>query len=141
MMAAMITILTDRTSHESAGARGAADGLWLSAAEAETATGWALKPEGFCKDEVCVPVPPARHAEFIQGEQVNVVAFWKHLGAPVVHDATRETWVLGTSAEARSSRLQSLEAPDFALPDLAGKTHSLVEQRGKKVLLVSWASW
>ncbi|TAJ31410.1 MAG: redoxin domain-containing protein, partial [Reyranella sp.] len=35
----------------------------------------------------------------------------------------------------------SLEAPDFTLPDLDGKTHSLAEQRGKKVLLVSWASW
>jgi peroxiredoxin len=32
-------------------------------------------------------------------------------------------------------------APDFTLPDLAGRPHSLAEQRGNKVLLVVWASW
>jgi peroxiredoxin len=37
--------------------------------------------------------------------------------------------------------LQSLEAPDFTLPDLDGKTYSLSQFRGKKVLLLSWASW
>ena len=137
----MITILTDESSHESAKARAAADGLWLPAGEAEAATGWTLKPEGFCMGEVCVPVPPTHSTDFVKGDDINVAALWKHLGAPVVHDAARETWVLGASAEARSSRLQSLEAPDFTLPDLDGKTHSLAEQRGKKVLLVSWASW
>jgi peroxiredoxin len=37
--------------------------------------------------------------------------------------------------------LQSLQAPDFTLPDLEGKWHALSEYRGRKVLLVSWASW
>jgi peroxiredoxin len=37
--------------------------------------------------------------------------------------------------------LTSLEAPDFALPDLDGKMHSLSDYRGKKVFVVSWASW
>ena len=32
-------------------------------------------------------------------------------------------------------------APDFTLPDLEGRLHSLSEHRGKKVLLVTWASW
>lgn len=137
----MITILTDETSHESTKARAAADGLWLPVGEAEPATGWTLKPEGFCKGEICTPVPPARSAEFVKGDEINIATLWKHLGAPVVHDETRETWVFGTSAETRSSRLQSLEAPDFTLPDLAGKAHTLAAQRGKKVLLVSWASW
>jgi hypothetical protein len=143
MMAAMITILTDRTSHETESARVAADGLWLPGRETEAATGWTLKPEGFCREGVCVPVPVplARRAEFVQGDEVNVAALWRQLGAPVVHDATRQTWMLGTSAEARSSRLQSLDAPDFTLPDLDGRLHSLRDQYGKKVLLVSWASW
>lgn len=60
---------------------------------------------------------------------------------PLAHDASTATWVLGESAASRSAQLQSLEAPDFTLPDLAGQRHSLAEQRGKKVLLVSWASW
>ena len=37
--------------------------------------------------------------------------------------------------------LSSLKAPDFTLPDMSGKTHSLSDFRGKKVLLVTWASW
>jgi peroxiredoxin len=49
--------------------------------------------------------------------------------------------VLGVGAAARSDALRSLEAPDFTLPDLEGRRHSLSDQRGKKVLLVTWASW
>ncbi|PYS58122.1 MAG: hypothetical protein DMF74_24460, partial [Acidobacteria bacterium] len=30
---------------------------------------------------------------------------------------------------------------NFTLPDLNGKLHSLADFRGKKVLLVTWASW
>jgi peroxiredoxin len=32
-------------------------------------------------------------------------------------------------------------APDFELPDLAGRLHTLSELRGKKVFLLFWASW
>ena len=49
--------------------------------------------------------------------------------------------VLGTSADDRSTSLQSLEAPDFSLPDLSGGTRTLSEHRGKKVMLGTWASW
>ena len=32
-------------------------------------------------------------------------------------------------------------APDFTLPDSTGRMHRLSDHRGKKVLLVTWASW
>ena len=41
----------------------------------------------------------------------------------------------------RTAALESLEAPDFTLPDLSGRPHSLVDYRGRKVLLATWASW
>ena len=88
-----------------------------------------------------MPVPPARFDEFVDQGEINVAKLWRHLGLPLAHDRAGDTWVLGASAAARSAQLQSLEAPDFSLPDLAGKQHSIKEQRGKKVLLVSWASW
>jgi peroxiredoxin len=50
-------------------------------------------------------------------------------------------WVLARSAGERTAALACLEAPDFVLPDLAGRVHRLSDYRGKKVLLVTWASW
>jgi hypothetical protein len=32
-------------------------------------------------------------------------------------------------------------APDFALPDLHGRMHSLADHRGKVVMLFFWATW
>lgn len=138
----MITVMTDETTIEIANARTDGDGLWMSWGDAAVATGWTLKPEGFCKGEICVPVPPSRTASFV-GErgEVNVANLWRHLDMPLAHDEARETWVLGASAAERAEHLRSLAAPDFALPDLAGTSHTLAAHRGKKVLLVSWASW
>ncbi len=59
----------------------------------------------------------------------------------MVRDDAGEVWVLGVGAAARSRALQSLVAPDFTLPDLDGRLHALSDHRGKKVLLVTWASW
>lgn len=137
----MITVMTDEATMDVAARVDGDDGLWLSAAEAEAATGWTLKPEGFCKGPVCMPVPPARALEFAKQGEINVSRLYRHLGAPLAHDDERQTWVLGVSAQARSERLTSLEAPPFELPDLEGNRHSLATHRGKKVLLVSWASW
>jgi peroxiredoxin len=50
------------------------------------------------------------------------------------------TWYFGLRSDQRQG-LASLQAPDFTLPDMAGKPHSLSDFRGKKVLVVTWASW
>ncbi len=60
---------------------------------------------------------------------------------PFAVDHEERVACLGVAAATRSAALASLEAPDFALPDLAGRLHTLSEQRGRKVLLVAWASW
>lgn len=115
----------------------AADGLWLSAADAERVTGWTLKPEGMCQDDMCVPLP----ADATQHGRVDVARFWNVLGRPVVHDATRQVWALGAGADERNAALSGLTAPDFTLPDLAGTPHTLSALRGNKVFLATWASW
>ena len=134
----MITVITDEKAVE-VHAQASGDALWLSARDAETATGWALKPEGLCRDEVCVPLP--REGGLARDGRVDVAALWRRLGRPVVHSASGDLWVLGQSAQDRGAALRTLEAPDFTLPDPAGRPHSLSEHRGKKVLLVTWASW
>jgi hypothetical protein len=116
------------------------EALWLNAADAETATGWALKPEGLCREEVCVPIAGAA-AGLVRGTMVDLAGFWRHLGRAVLHDASGETWLLGTSGAERREQLRSLRAPDFALPDLAGRVHRLHDYAGRKILLASWASW
>ena len=77
----------------------------------------------------------------VRGEIVDLAAVWRHLGHPVAHDQASAVWALGEGATERAAALRSLEAPDFTLPDVAGRPHSLSDHRGKKVLLVSWASW
>jgi hypothetical protein len=137
----MAILLTDTAETVLADARVEGEKLWLSPAELATATGWSSRPEGLCRGGVCVPVPPGRERELLRGDQVDVAALWRHLGQPLVHSADGGIWVLGTAAADRAAALSSLEAPDFSLPDRTGRLHSLSEHRGKKVLLVSWASW
>jgi hypothetical protein len=138
----MITLLTDRGDEvELAGAEAAGDALWLSPTDAEAATGFALEAEGPCRDGLCVPLPPDRAAQLVRGGRLDVAGLWRHLGKPVARSARGEVWVLGESARERGAALRSLHAPDFSLPDPSGRLHRLSDHRGKKILLVTWASW
>jgi hypothetical protein len=137
----MTILMTDttETALADAGVEGAR--LWLSPRELEAATGWSSRPEGLCRESVCVPIPPGREREFLRGEQIDATALWRHLGQPFAHSVDGSVWVVGAAAADRAAALRSLQAPDFSLPDRTGRPHSLSEHRGKKVLLVSWASW
>ena len=137
----MVTVLTDAQTIELPDGRVDGDRLWLSEAELENATGWSSTREGLCRGDVCVPIPPGRERDFVRDGQVDAAAVWRHLGKPVVHSDDATVWVLGEAAAERASTLRSLDAPNFTLPDLSGRMHSLSSHRGKKVLLVSWASW
>jgi hypothetical protein len=117
------------------------DELWLNAGDLERATGWALKPEGLCRDDACTMVAPSDRARLVVGDAVCASGLWQKLGRPVLHDDAHAVWMLGEAAADRSRVLESLEAPDFTLPDITGKLHSLSDFRGKKVFLATWASW
>jgi AhpC/TSA family protein len=136
----MITLLTDR-GIRAVDARVDGERLWVDGAALEAATGWTVKPQGLCRDEACIPLPPGRQGEFVQGGRVDAASVWRHLDQPIVRDDAREIWVLGEGADERAAALASLVAPDFTLPDVSGRPHSLSDYRGKKVFLVSWASW
>jgi AhpC/TSA family len=114
-------------------------GLWLSGDDFKRVSGWEFKPQGFCKDDVCVPIPDER--KFVASGRYNLAALANLLGLPVVSDAEHHAWCFGEAAAERKRMLTSLDAPDFTLPDLDGKMHSLSAYRGKKVFVVSWASW
>lgn len=137
----MTTVLHDMDETKCQSAQIDRDELWLTRYDFAMATGWALKPEGFCKGDVCVPASSPATASLVEGDRINTSALWRHLGHPVVHNEDAQVWVLGASARDRASALQSVEAPDFSLPDLNGNITTLSELRGKKVLLATWASW
>ncbi len=136
----MTTLLTEN-GVVTVDARVNGDDLWLSSEETESATGWSLKEEGLCKGSVCVPIPVSGTPELVSGNEINLAGFWHHMNRPVLRDEAGEAWILGESADDRTVQLQSLDAPDFTLPDVNGNLHSLSDYRGKKVYLCSWASW
>jgi peroxiredoxin len=136
-----ITVLHDQRETEHADGAADGDDLWLDAAAVEAATGWLWKPEGLCHGDICVPLPAGSKHELVRDGCLNIAAMWHRSGQPVVHDAASRVWVLGTGGAQRGAALTTLIAPDFELPDLAGRIHRLSQYRSRKVLLVTWASW
>jgi hypothetical protein len=107
--------------------------LRVAPAEFERRTGWAIKPQGACKGELCVPLPEDSDGVL----DARVLA--DRLGMPLIVDEASGLWCLGPEAGGRA--LTSVEAPDLELPDLSGRAFRLQSLRGSKVLLIAWASW
>jgi len=119
------------------------DDLWLTLDDLRSATGWELRPEGVCREGQCVPIPQGRERDFVREHpaRFNLAGLARWLEQPVVRDDAHAVWFFGEAARVRRDALGSLEAPGFTLPDLEGRRHSLADYRGRKILLVSWASW
>jgi hypothetical protein len=118
--------------------------LWVSLADLTRATGYEVKPQGVCRKELCIPLPKNKSdyiAKHGSNTWFNLSAFARLTHQAAAHDAPRAAWYFGPRADIQNSHLSSLSAPSFTLPDMNGKMHSLSDFRGKKVLLVTWASW
>ena len=113
--------------------------VFLAPGEIDQALGWTLRPEGFCRAGICVPVREG--AGPISDGSVDLAAFAHLLGRPLALDIGERAAAVGASAQERANALTSLDAPDFTLPDIDGAPHSLSNYRGKKVFLAVWASW
>jgi hypothetical protein len=115
------------------------DRLLIDPEELPEALGWELKPEGLCRDSACVPVRDP--AALFRGDKLDVAAVAGALGRPAVVDAPAGIAAVALAAEHRLQALDSLRAPSFTLSDLDGLPHQLQEWRGRKKLLVAFASW
>jgi len=104
----------------------------VSAADIERRTGWKLRPDGLCRDDVCVPVAA-------EDGNVDVAVLSDALRMPIVVDEAHGLWCLGPPATGKA--LDTAVAPDLRLPDLDGRLFALSSLRGQKVLLIAWASW
>ena len=139
------TVIYGGLATEVAVATDSSSDLWITTSDLSRATRFVIKPQGVCRDELCFPLPKNRKAEFVSKKGpttwFNLSAFAKLIKQPVVVDQKNGVWYFGARDAEQNGYLTSLEAPNFTLPDLNGKLHSLADFRGKKVLLVTWASW
>lgn len=133
-----LTLIDDGNAVELA-ARFRADGVRLRAEDVRDALGWELKPEGLCRAGVCIPA--RGDADLAAADGIDLAALARLLGRPLALDLDERAAYLGSSARERAAQLATLQAPDFTLPDLAGVPHALSDHRGKKVLLIAYASW
>ena len=108
------------------------DSLDIDPAALERRTGWAIKPEGACKADVCVPLPE-------HGAKIDARMLAERLGMPLIEDRDAGLWCLGP--ESGGKALASAVAPEVVLPDLDGNEFRLSSLRGTKVVMVAWASW
>jgi hypothetical protein len=111
------------------------DRVDLTADELERRTRWELTPEGLCKDDRCVPLPPGASTD----GRIDMAAVAARLGMPLVHDDKYDLWALGPESGGRV--LESAELPSIVLVDVDGRPFDLASLRGEKVLIAAWASW
>ncbi len=105
----------------------------------EQATGWSLKPEGLCREQVCVPVRNA--VALSKDDQINLAEFARLMKLNILIDAQRKIAALGEQAENRGASMSTLDAPDFTLPDIHGRQVSFSDYNRRKRLLLAWSSW
>ena len=114
------------------------DELTVDAGEFTARTGWAVKPEGACKGEVCVPLPDTARAA---NGRLDARVLAERLGMPLVHDEGAGLWALGPETLTTGRALTTAVAPDVTLADVDGNPFHLASLRGQKVVMVAWASW
>ncbi len=111
--------------------------VWVDADHGAAALGWELKPEGLCRDDVCIPISD----DVLSEGKLSLETLADVLGRPLAMSVEHRAAYLGPAITQYAETVGSLEAPDFTLPDLDRNPHSLSEHRGSKVLLAAWASW
>jgi hypothetical protein len=135
----MMLTLIDGERRHAIGAQIADGRVQLDSADVEAALGWKLARDGLCRGSVCIPVRD--RAALVRGAGLDLEALAALLDRPLALDAEERVAAIGERAEDRAAALATLEAPDFTLPDLSARMHTLSDHRGKKVLLIAYASW
>lgn len=133
----MPVVVYANTEVEVDGAQWRDGDVWVPVRDLPGATGWELRPEGVCAGDACIPAPP--DARWADGEAFNLSAFARHVGVAEAADPDQE--IVAFVPDEQSGPGDTVSAPDFTLPDLDGRLHSLSDYRGKKVVLFTWASF
>jgi len=109
--------------------------LWVRSADLPRINDFEVKPQGACRADLCIPL--AKNLK--NGEWFNLTGFSRKLGQAFIADSG--VWSFGEIPVVRGTYYNSRIAPDFAVPDRKGRVVHLSDFRGKKALVVTWASW
>lgn len=130
-----VTVLYGDRNVSLAASRVEAGDLWIKSADLPQINEFVIKPQGACLEDICIPLPKALK----RNGWINLSGFARKLKQSVVNEGS--VWSFGELPLLRNGFLESRVAPDFAIKDRAGKTVRLTDFRGRKILLLSWASW
>ncbi|MBM3691700.1 MAG: hypothetical protein FJW77_00105 [Actinobacteria bacterium] len=138
-----VTVVADGTVHAVGGAV-RDDAVWLRSESVPTVTGWSLKPEGLCRDDVCIP-RAALGADAIAGtgadETIELRALARALQRAVAVEPVAALAVVADAPADLAGSIVEGRAPAFTLPDLDGTPVALADFAGRKKLLFAWSSW
>ncbi len=117
--------------------------LLVPAKDVLAITGFELKPQGLCAGDVCITISPDSPwvSNQFGAKYFNVTRFANEMNQMFAADTQENLWSFTPVPRPETSPLLSGQAPDFALADRDGKTVRLSDFRGKKVFILTWASW
>ena len=109
--------------------------LWVRRTDLPRINEFEVKPQGACRADICIPIAK----DLRRGEWFNLTGFARKIRQTFVADSG--VWSFGEIPLLSQASYRSRMAPDFAVPDRQGSVIHLSDFRGKKVLVVTWASW
>ena len=95
------------------------------------------------RGDVCIAMPSDESWIVEQGNRkyFNVTRFARRVNQAYAAEPEAKVWSFTAVPRPETSPLLAGQAPDFALEDRDGKLVRLSDFRGKKVLILTWASW
>ncbi len=109
--------------------------LWIESKDLPRINQFEVKPQGACRGDICIPLSKDLKSK----NWFNLSGFARKVRQAVVNEG--DLWSFGEMPVLRTGFLESRLAPDFAMPDRKGSMVQLKDFRGRKVLLLTWASW
>jgi hypothetical protein len=110
--------------------------LDVTPAELHAATGWEITAQGACRGDRCVPLTGVTVGS---DGRLDVRLFAERMQMPIATDEEAGVWALGPPTGGHV--LDSAEMPDLELPSFDSGRFDVASLRGRKVLLLAWASW
>ena len=120
---------------------GAGDGLLIRREDLPGVNGFELKPEGACREGLCIPINEDLLIAQDGREWFDLAAFADLVGQPYVADRPAGVWSFGEIPARRDSMMVNAMAPEFEVTDRQGRRIGTADLKGKKALIVTWSSW